>query len=64
MAKWGGGLLLRRLTVPSPPPNPPATKFASQGDAHVITDIQIKFLYYPLICYLKFFMSEIKSPQN
>ena len=29
------------------PPNPPATKFASQSDAHVRTDAQIKFLYYP-----------------
>ena len=29
------------------PPNPPATKFASQSDVHVRTDAQIKFLYYP-----------------
>ena len=34
------------LTVP--PPNPPAAKFASQGDVHVRTDAQIKFLYYQL----------------
>ena len=25
-----------------------AAKFASQSDAHVRTDAQIKFLYYPL----------------
>ena len=28
--------------------NPPAAKFASQGDAHVGLDAQIKFLYYSL----------------
>ena len=28
--------------------NPSAGKFASQGDVHVRTDAQIKFLYYPL----------------
>ena len=28
--------------------NPPAAKLASQGDAQVRTDAQIKFLYYPL----------------
>ena len=33
----------------SPPPsNPPAAKFASQGDAHMRAYAQIKFLYYPL----------------
>ena len=31
-----------------PPPNLPAAKFASQGDAHMRTITQIKFLYYPL----------------
>ena len=31
------------------PPNPLAAKFASQSDAHMKTDAQIKFLYYPLI---------------
>ena len=35
------------LTAPLPP-NPPAAMFASQGDAHVRIDAQIKFLYYPL----------------
>ena len=29
--------------------NLPAAKFASQRDAHVRTNTQIKFLYYPLI---------------
>ena len=30
------------------PRNPPAAAFASQGDAHLRTDAQIKFLYFPL----------------
>ena len=32
----------------STPINPPAAKFASEGDAHVRTDAKIKFLYYRL----------------
>ena len=46
----GGGLPAGAVSAPSPPtpPPPPAAKFASQGDAHVKTDAQIKFLYYPL----------------
>ena len=32
----------------NPAPRPPAAKFASQDDAHVRIDAQIKFLYYPL----------------
>ena len=32
----------------SPPKKSPAVTFASQGDAHMRTDAQIKFLYYPL----------------
>ena len=39
------------------PPNPPATKFASQSDAHVRTDVQIKFLYHPLIYIIIFIMN-------
>ena len=42
------------LTAPIPPfpkENPPAAKFASQSDAHVKTDAEIKFLYYPLYIY-------------
>ena len=35
------------------PPNPPAAKFVSEGDAHMRTDAQIKFLYYPLDCFTK-----------
>ena len=31
------------------PTNPSAAKFASQGNAHVRTDTQIKFLYYPCV---------------
>ena len=37
------------------PPHPKkklAAKFASQGDAHVRTDAQIKFLYYLYLHYL------------
>ena len=30
------------------PPNPSAANFASQGNVHMRTDAQIKFLYYPL----------------
>ena len=30
------------------PAPPPAAKFASQGDVHVRTDAQIKFMYYTL----------------
>ena len=39
------------VTASPPPPQkkPPAAKFASQGDAHVRTDAQIKFLYYSLV---------------
>ena len=33
---------------PPPPPNTSAARFASQSDAHVRTDAQIKFLYYLL----------------
>ena len=45
----GDGDLQQGLSVPlHPQPPPPAAKFASQGDAHVKTDAQIKFLYYPL----------------
>ena len=35
------------LQTPPPPP-PPAAKFASQGDAPLRTDTQIKFQYFPL----------------
>ena len=44
MAKKGG------FTAPPPPSPtiPSAAKFASQGDAHVKTDAQIKFLYYSM----------------
>ena len=34
--------------IPLPQTKPPAAKFASQSDAHVKTDAEIKFLYYPL----------------
>ena len=44
---WGEGGN-ERLQHPHCPPNLPAAKFTSQGDAHVRTNAQIKFLYYPL----------------
>ena len=49
MGGGGWGLTAGAVRAPSPPtPPPPAAKFVSQGDAHVKTDAQIKFLYYPL----------------
>ena len=50
MGGGGWGLTAGAVSAPSPPTPPPlpAAKFASQGDAHVKTDAQIKFLYYPL----------------
>ena len=47
---WGGGVggLQWGLTAPPLPTKPPSAKFASQGNAHVRTDAQIQFLYYPL----------------
>ena len=49
MGGGGWGLTAGAVSAPSPPtPPPPAAKFASQGDAHVKTDAQIKFLSYPL----------------
>ena len=37
--------------IPLPQTKPPAAKFASQSDAHVKTDAEIKFLYYPPYIY-------------
>ena len=42
--KGGGGLQHHSPKTPS------AAKFASQGDAHVRMNAQIKFLYYPPVC--------------
>ena len=44
-----------RAPPPPPPshPNSPAAKFASQGEAHMRTDTQIKFIYYPLFSVCK-----------
>ena len=56
-SKWGRGY----RDLPLPPPNPPAAKFASEGDACVGADTQIKFLYYTLlgvICYNRQVLSE------
>ena len=36
--------------------NPPAAKFASQGDALMRTNTQIRFLYYPLSTWFTFGM--------
>ena len=53
----GGRGAYRSPSVTAPPTAPPlppqkkktpAAKFTSQGDAHVRTNAQIKFLYYPL----------------
>ena len=52
-SKIGGG----SLQPPSPPQNPPAAKLASQGDAYVRNNSQIKFLYYPLD------MDKLKHPK-
>ena len=60
--QWG-------LTVPSPPPDLPTTAtfaslFASQGDAFVRTDAQIKFLYYPLIIGQRKAFYRQRSPES
>ena len=51
LQNWGVWLKQGHTAPPPPPhlPNPPAAKFASQGDAHKRTHTQIKFLYYPLL---------------
>ena len=41
-------------------PNPPAAKFVSQGDAHVRTDAQIKFLHPLQRCYFSNFDQKLK----
>ena len=43
---------------PPPPSTPPAAKFASQGDAHVRTDAQIKFLYVAI--FFRVFLNKLK----
>ena len=48
----GGGVFTAGSLQRPLPPNPPAAKFTSQGDAPVRTDAQIKFLYYPLIYFI------------
>ena len=42
------GKIRGAYNAPPSPANPAAAKFASQGDVHVKTDTQIKFLHYPL----------------
>ena len=44
---------------PLPPQKTPGAKFASQRDAHVRTDAQMEFLYYPLGGY-----QNISYPRN
>ena len=47
------------------PPNPPAAQFVSQGDAHVTTDNQIKFLHYlPVFRYLRCYNNLVKLPPS
>ena len=45
----GGGWAREAYNTPPPQKkiNYPAAKVTSQGDAHVRTNAQIKFLYYP-----------------
>ena len=50
----GGGLTAQSL-------QPPAAKFQSQGDAHMRTNAQIKFLYYPLKHYTEKYMNAFFS---
>ena len=61
-SKIGGGLQRGLIAPPppSPPPNPPAAKFTSQGHAHLRTNTQIKFLYYPLTLIFKYNSIESK----
>ena len=52
-----GGLTVGTYSPPptaplQPPPPPLAAKFVLQGDAHVRTDTQIKFLYHTLLAYM------------
>ena len=47
------GVCLQGTPPPPSHPNYPAAKFASQGEAHMRTDTQIKFIYYPLFSVCK-----------
>ena len=48
LMRWvGGGREAYSRVLQYPLLNPPAAKFASQGDVHVRIDAKIKFLYYP-----------------
>ena len=47
-----GGLTVGTYSPPPQPPPPLAAKCALQGDAHVRTDTQIKFLYHTLLAYM------------
>ena len=52
------------LKLPPTPPHPPlAAKFSSQGDAHVRTDAQVKFLYYPLACHIMILSWTTATPE-
>ena len=44
---WVVVMGLQQPALSTPPP-PPTAEFTSQGDSHMRTDAQIKFLYYPL----------------
>ena len=52
--RGGGGLTAHSLQSP-------AAKFQSQGDAHMKTNAQIKFLYYPLKRYTEKHMNAFFS---
>ena len=65
-----GGLTVRAYAGGPPPfqkKKNPAANFASQGDTHVRTDAQIKFLRYPLSSNMIFILSdynELHKKQN
>ena len=47
----GGGPTAPISPSPYPQTKTPAAKLASQSDAHMKTEVEIKFLYYPLHIY-------------
>ena len=60
--KIRGGLQLGVTAPPPPPPKKNPAKFASQGDAYMRTDAQIKFLYYPLLKVIKNDVTDLSGP--
>ena len=58
------GATVHPPSLPSSPTNPSAAKFAPQGDVHMRTYTQIKFLYYPLAWYIKVASRVAKQPET